>query len=195
MEISQPMPGEAVSGVVIIEGTADHPDFVFYELSFSYNPNPSETWFPLVEPIMANVLRGRLAIWDTTSITDGNYNLRLSVRLEDGTDVSTVVENIRIRNHLPVETDTPAPRAPTLVPSPVPPSLTPSPTALVRVRDPEPGQVTRAFFLGTSFSIAGLGLFGAYAVVRRRIRARIGSLRMRHLYWKRRRKQRWSRRS
>lgn len=46
-EISGPQPGQALRGVVLILGTADHPAFDHYEVSFAYEPTPTAVWFAI----------------------------------------------------------------------------------------------------------------------------------------------------
>jgi len=47
--------------------------------------------------------------WDTTQITDGNYDLRVVAEYNDGAAIYELIPNLRIRNYSPVETATPAP--------------------------------------------------------------------------------------
>ena len=82
--ITSPAPNELLRSQVTITGKVDLPSFVSAQLAFGYASNPTDTWFtiqtfspPMVDP--------NLAVWDTTSITDGDYVLRLRVTLEDGT--------------------------------------------------------------------------------------------------------------
>ena len=77
---------------------------------------------------------GLLAAWDTNLVTDGDYDLRLRVTLQDGTILETLVTGLRVRNRTPTETATLAPTftpgpADTPVPSPLPPTPMPAPTA------------------------------------------------------------------
>lgn len=46
-EIDDPQPGQVLRGVVLIRGTADHPAFDHYEVSFAYEPNPTASWFAI----------------------------------------------------------------------------------------------------------------------------------------------------
>jgi hypothetical protein len=50
-----------------------------------------------------------LASWDTTTIADGVYRLRVVVNQSDNHSVETVVSDLRVRNYTPVETNTPQP--------------------------------------------------------------------------------------
>ena len=52
---------------------------------------------------------GLLGVWDTSSISDGNYRLRLTVYYKDSTKAEYFADEIRVRNYSPIETDTPAP--------------------------------------------------------------------------------------
>ena len=54
-EISGPQPGQALRGVVLIQGSADHPAFDHYEVSFAYEPNPTADWFAIEEIGRAHV--------------------------------------------------------------------------------------------------------------------------------------------
>ena len=83
-EIADPQPGQALRGVVLIRGTADHPAFDHYEVSFAYEPNPTASWFAIEAAGGAAVPGGQLADWDTTQIADGAYQLRLQVFVTTG---------------------------------------------------------------------------------------------------------------
>ena len=78
-EIADPQPGQALRGVVLIRGTAQQPAFDHYEVSFSYEPNPTADWFAIEAAGSSPVQNGQLASWDTTQIADGAYKLRLRV--------------------------------------------------------------------------------------------------------------------
>ncbi len=82
--IADPQPGQALRGVVLIRGTAQQPAFDHYEVSFSYEPNPTADWFAIEAAGSSPVQNGQLASWDTTQIADGAYQLRLRVFSNDG---------------------------------------------------------------------------------------------------------------
>jgi hypothetical protein len=106
--IQSPAGGQALQGVVSITGTTAMEDFLSAELSFAYLNNPLDTWF-LIAQSEAPVESGVLAEWDTTTISDGDYSLRLVVRLVDGRELSARVEGVRVRNYSAIEADTPTP--------------------------------------------------------------------------------------
>ena len=83
-EIADPQPGQALRGVVLIRGTAQQPAFDHYEVSFSYEPNPTADWFAIEAAGSSPVQNGQLASWDTTQIANGAYQLRLRVFSNDG---------------------------------------------------------------------------------------------------------------
>jgi len=130
-----PLPGQALQGNVPIIGRTDLSGFVSSELLFSYNNNPTNTWF-LIDQQDQAVMDALLAQWETSTITDGAYNLRLVVYLVDGSSPEVIIEGIRIRNYTPIETNTPfsiipvaTPIIATMAPSrvPVQPTGTPVP--------------------------------------------------------------------
>lgn len=145
--ITSPAPDEILRGQVTITGKVDLPSFVSAELDFAYASNPTDTWFT-IQTFSPPVTESTLATWDTTSITDGDYVLRLRVNFEDGT-VQDVTVPVKIGNDL-APTPTPAPTAtldessvllptpfllaasptPTDVPRPTPTALPPNPASL-----------------------------------------------------------------
>ena len=107
-EISSPKPDEVLQGVILVTGTADMIGLQSYEVLFSYTGDTTETWF-LIEQGTKPVRNESLALWDTTTITDGEYRLMLRVHLDDSDPVEAVVPGLRVRNYSPIETATPAP--------------------------------------------------------------------------------------
>jgi hypothetical protein len=126
--IDSPRPGDVLQGNVIIQGTSDIAGFLSAEISFAYADDPTGTWF-LFESSQTTVIDGTLATWDTTTITDGNFDLRLRIFLTDGTYHDIICSGLRVRNYTPVETPTPLPTMPLETPIPsVTPTITPYPT-------------------------------------------------------------------
>ena len=102
-EIADPQPGQALRGVVLIRGTADHPAFDHYEVSFAFEPNPTASWFAIEAAGGAAVLGGQLASWDTTQIADGAYQLRLRVFSNDGgAPLEFVAAGLAVANSVPL---------------------------------------------------------------------------------------------
>jgi hypothetical protein len=107
-DITLPVDGDAVRGQVTISGFVGGLDLSKYELSFAPKGTPSTgTWY-LISSGDAGVTDGVLGIWDTSSIVDGTYSLRLLVYYNDGSSLEVLRKDIRIRNYTPIETSTPA---------------------------------------------------------------------------------------
>lgn len=180
--IHSPQAGQALQGVVPIIGTTSVARFQSAELSFTYLNNPTDTWFILAE-IDAPIENEILVQWDTTTISDGDYSLRLVVRLEDGNELTTEVTGIRVRNYTAIETETPTPTVPTptaalsetVAPTKTP-TITPTPsrTPVPATRTPptpNPAQLTNesllvSIALGAGVSFALLFLLGLYQGIR-----------------------------
>jgi hypothetical protein len=133
IRIISPASGEVLQGLVDIKGTSAVEGFFTSELSFAYASDATNTWF-LIYGTDAPVTEGLLAVWDTNLVTDGDYDLRLRVSMQDGTLMETFVTGLRIRNQTPTETITPEP---TFTPEPLdtptftalPPTPRPAPTS------------------------------------------------------------------
>src|SRR5258706_5487457 len=106
--ISSPLAGDVLRGQVTITGTTDIPNFLSAQLDFSYASNPQSpdalsgdgNWFTL-QALSQPVLDSTLATWDTTTISDGDYILRLHVNLSDGTSQEVTVQ-IQNRHDSPI---------------------------------------------------------------------------------------------
>ncbi len=118
--ITSPRSGEVLQGVVAVQGSTDVLDFESAELSFAYQDGGEESWF-LIANLTQPVENERLTEWDTTTIADGTYQLRLRVILNDGNDLETIVPDLRVRNYTAVETNTPvtSESQPTIEPLPI----------------------------------------------------------------------------
>jgi len=179
--IREPLGGEAIDGVVTIEGSASHPSFVSYDLSFSHSDNPTGTWFLIGDAVRTPVTNGRLGLWDTTGITDGFYTLRLRVHLSNNIVLESFVEGLRIRNSTAIETATPQPDRVTETPSISLPTRTPRPTPLPFPGGSDPSTVLRTFKGGIIAGVVVLLSLSIYLFIRRRSQERWAVLRMRQM--------------
>jgi len=180
-DITRPQDSEVLHGVVTIEGSAAHPAFVAYELSFAYDPNPTDTWFPIVDDVQTPVTDGRLGLWDTTSITDGNYQLRLYVVLENDSRLEAYARNLQVRNTTPAETQ-PAREEPTIsTAAPAAATETPAPTVAPVIHSQRSGtqKVLQSLKIGAFLGILSLLLFASYIIFRKIVRSRRPSPRFR----------------
>ncbi len=88
--LTGPENGAVIAGVVLVQGTANHPDFLRYELSFYKEFDPYAGWIIFAEGNQP-VISDTLAVWDTTVgraggapvFPDGLYRLRLRVVRQD----------------------------------------------------------------------------------------------------------------
>jgi hypothetical protein len=103
--IASPEERQIVQGLVIVTGTVTVLGFSSYDLSFAYKDDPTGTWFVLQTSSLP-VFEDELGSWDTTTLTDGDYNMRLRVFLLDGSVQETTVNDLRVRNYTPVPTPT-----------------------------------------------------------------------------------------
>jgi hypothetical protein len=139
-------------------------------LAFAYQNNPTDTWFLLAESDRG-VVNEILAVWDTTTITDNTYQLRLTVTTKDAQKHVYMVEGLRVRNYSPIETDTPQPdlqnyQTPKTSPAPTqpPPTPTPLPTNPLTVQQSD---LTHSALKGAGM-VTVLFLFGIILTLLRR---------------------------
>ncbi len=102
--IVEPVDGDSVSGIVIIQGSAEHPQFLRYELAFLQDSRPGTDWIVFAQgdqPVQDDIL----AVWDTTVgqpvspvFPDGQYRLRLRVVREDYNYNEFFVSGLSIAN-------------------------------------------------------------------------------------------------
>lgn len=175
ISISAPLAGEALQGLVTVTGATQVEGFQSAEIAFAYQSDPTQTWF-LIQQSTAGAPEGDMAQWDTTTISDGFYRLRLQVFLANGQVLETVVDGLRVRNYLPVETSTPqaavvetAVLRPTATPTPLP-DFRPQP-AVTLAQPANPAQLTaddlRASMLGgVGVVLSALLLTGVYLFIK-----------------------------
>ena len=167
--ISSPRAGDALQGIVPIVGSTDVEDIRSWELSFGYANDSTNTWFILDRSNQA-IRDQPLAQWDTTSITDGLYNLRLNIQLETGEQSDLIVANLRVRNYTPIETNTPHPSPTVLMtdtPTSIPPTLTPLPTSSIEISTNNfNNSLARGAILAAVFFL----IMGLYASIRKTLR-------------------------
>ncbi len=107
--ITSPQTGETLRGQIQILGSIDYPTFASAELSFAFASDLADNWFS-IQTFSQPITDSALAVWDTTSITDGDYKLRLRITLQDGTFIDSIITDLKIRNQeIPTATATDAP--------------------------------------------------------------------------------------
>jgi hypothetical protein len=176
--IFAPLPGQALQGIVPVEVSLIVSQLDVAILEFRYMDHPTGTWF-LIAQVTESITDGVIAQWDTTTITDGDYDLRLQAITRDQQKMVYEVKGLRVRNYTAIETETPTPFSPTetmfpgqatITPlptrTPLPPTVTPLPTNPAILTS---GQFTRSIVSG---SLATLGIFfllGFYVFLRARL--------------------------
>jgi len=132
--ITNPKPEAILRGEVTIAGSTAIPNFIFAQLDFAYASNSSDTWFN-IQMFSQPMADSTLAVWDTTSISDGDYVLRLRVTLGDGTFQEVLVP-VKVMNDtvLPTPTSVPTstPEIAVQIPTPFLLAVSPTPTDLPR---------------------------------------------------------------
>ena len=132
--ITNPTPEAILRGEVTIAGSTAIPNFIFAQLDFAYASNSSDTWFN-IQMFSQPMADSTLAVWDTTSISDGDYVLRLRVTLGDGTFQEVLVP-VKVMNDtvLPTPTSVPTstPEIAVQIPTPFLLAVSPTPTDLPR---------------------------------------------------------------
>ncbi len=201
--ISSPVHDAPLFGPVNITGSALHPTaFAGYTLEYDLASEIGEQWYPVQERVTQQVQDGVLGTWDTTTVPDGIYQLRLRVYLHDGTFSEAVVSGLRIQNSQPTPMPTlgpalaaPGAQPPTPGPSPTspivqPPSSNPQPatgaepvqpadTGEPRLLQSSPGgsrinfsRVRQAFCTGGYLALGAFAVLGLYSAARHLSRRR-----------------------
>ena len=128
--ISSPGGGQSIQGGIQITGQASAPDGAFSRYEIQYAPAGTENWVTITTATTPQPnANSMLATWDTTSVPNGNYTLRIVMYANNtfGGSVSYRVD-VTIVNILP--TSTPQPTAtpqPIIVPTDIPPIASPLP--------------------------------------------------------------------
>jgi len=162
--IVSPQRGDILQGAVPIRGTASAESFLSAELTFAYAADTTDTWFALGE-ILQPLVDAELTVWDTTSVSDGDYVLRLRVNTSAGTVEEALVE-VHVRNYTSAALLTPAasPSSPPSLQIEPPVIVHASPTAVRSARStPTPLPANKAS-LSAAAIMSGFSR-GALAVV------------------------------
>ncbi len=172
--VDSPRQGDVLQGQVSINGNTDLPDAQSYEVSFSYENAAVDTWFLIVQTDKL-VKNGQLALWDTNSIRDGDYRLKVSVRFTTGETSEVVIGKLKVRNYSQtgVEPASAAEGEPTIQPTPsqaatqqpTPTALPANPLAVNRV------MIRASMLAGAAAAVlilSGLGILLSFRRLRRR---------------------------
>jgi hypothetical protein len=177
--ISVPAEGQIVQGSVSVSGTVSALGFSSYELSFAYADDPTQTWFVFASSSLP-VFESELGTWNTTTLTDGDYTVRLRVFLLDSTFQETTVTGLRVRNYTAIPTSTSLPTSTAIVQfvpptaqliAPAPATSTPSlPTPTPLLPNPaslQEAAISRALGRGAVLALLLFVGFGLLLRIRR----------------------------
>lgn len=131
--IAQPAQNAAVRGEVQIVGSATHPQFQRYELYFAPWPPSDQSWVFIGDAHFNPVQLGLLGTWDSRSVTDGTYGLRVRVVKQDGNYIDSEPRTVEVANFRQVASPTPEVVEATAEPLPTPVEEAPAPTVEVVV--------------------------------------------------------------
>jgi hypothetical protein len=169
-----PGEGDYLQGVVSISGGMDVQGFLSYEAAFAYESSADEpqSWFTIQREVN-QVQKGVLAVWDTTTITDGDYKLRVTVQLEGGGQVETIVRNLHVSNYSPIPGGVIAPTLPAAPKVGEPPrNEAPAPVELpsnpLELSDEKLSTSMYRGLIGALILLAGLGVYtGVHRLLRK----------------------------
>ncbi len=144
--ISWPPPVYVLRGEFELRGTANLPNMASYFLEYrplndDLSVNETAVWLPATLPSPAKVVDDVLAVWDTTVVSDGIYELRMTLNVTNGNPVYVIVRPVRVENTPSPFATPPEVVVSTLAPQP---SMTPVPTEVSPTTVPTPDRTPRA---------------------------------------------------
>lgn len=121
--ITSPRQNAILRGSVEILGSASIGDFQFYKVEYSTQFEP-DRWIAVSTTYSQPVINGRLDVWNTTTVPDGTYNLKLTaVDIRGQEPCRAVIPQLVVANAAPTETPSPT-ATPPATPTPRPPTPT-----------------------------------------------------------------------
>lgn len=172
--VDTPRPGEIIQGQVTISGQTDMEGFEYSQAFFGYQDNTPDDWF-FISRQDSPVRNGQITIWDTTLISDGMYDLKIQVHLEDGSNIETIVENLEVKNYSSASSvqqpgfpGDQANEIPSITPTFKRQTTTPSPINSAEITRE---RYTRMLVNGALASFAVIILLGLYLGLRRLLRS------------------------
>ncbi|MBW6471691.1 MAG: hypothetical protein K0B14_01085 [Anaerolineaceae bacterium] len=102
VRIQTPVDGDYLQGSVQIIGTVTGTGLQTAEISFRYQDSQSQSWF-VISQINSPVVDDILATWDTSTIADGVYQIRVLAVYENGREQEKIINNLNVRNYTPFD--------------------------------------------------------------------------------------------
>ena len=106
IRVDYPRVGDSVQGIVEISGTLATNSFNYAEVFFAYAAVDNLNWF-MIGRIDQPVSSGLIVRWDTTTITDGVYQLKFRVHNRDESVEELILNPVIVRNYSILPTNTP----------------------------------------------------------------------------------------
>ena len=91
--LTSPEPGQEISGSITLVGTVDVDNFGFYKYEMA--PQGTESW-TTISASRKTIRNGDVGFWDTSSLTPGDYQLRLEVTDNQGRSYPPCVISVRV---------------------------------------------------------------------------------------------------
>ena len=91
--VTSPEPGQEISGTITLVGTANIDNFGFYK--YEVSPQGADAW-ATISAGRETVRNSDLGLWDTSSLTPGDYELRLEVTDNQGLALPPCVIPVRV---------------------------------------------------------------------------------------------------
>jgi hypothetical protein len=102
IRIQSPVDGEFLQGSVQIIGTVTSTGLQTAEISFRYQDSQSQSWF-VISQISSPVVDDIIATWDTSTIADGLYQIRVLAVFENGREQEEIINHLNVRNYTPFD--------------------------------------------------------------------------------------------
>lgn len=169
--ILTPEDGQVVSGTVDVRGSLPEDDFGSAELAYSFNDGDTPNWFTIIR-LDQPVHDATLGFWDTTTISDGTYRLKLVVYRANGDAEEVVLQGIQVANYTHIVEPTAAPVEVSATPTTKAPvtqqaTLSPGPTQLPEnPASIDPADIRLSLTSGVVLAVLMLIILGVYSFFR-----------------------------
>ena len=169
VEISSPQAGQVLQGNVKINGAVSGQGFVSGEVFYAYAQSENATWF-LIGSFTQPVANETMAVWDTSTISDGDYQIKVVVKYQNGDTKETILNPVLVRNYT-VTQSTATPEGTTLVIESATLTQVASPVAAATPFPINPGastipEVESSLQIGISLGALGILFIGIYSFFR-----------------------------
>jgi hypothetical protein len=137
VRIQSPVDGDYLQGSVQVIGTVTGTGLQTAEISFRYQDSQSQSWF-VIGQTSTPVVDDIIATWDTSTIADGVYQIRVQAVYENERQQEKIISNLNVRNYTPfdpIKTGNPETLSTEIIENPIvtietTPTMRSSPTAM-----------------------------------------------------------------